>query len=86
MLALVLSPVNKQFFMTFRQGSNICPNNHFLFESKIVNVFLFISFNITVKPVLSGQNLVFKADHHLMQVKRIAECSKRAFCSTFDVH
>ena len=35
----------------------------------------------TVKPVLSGhfkkdQNLVFKADYRLMQVKSIAECSK----------
>ena len=36
----------------------------------------------TVKPVLSGhpkkdQKLVFKTDYRLMQVKSIAECSKR---------
>ena len=36
---------------------------------------------ITVKPVLSGQskrrpNMVFIANYRLMQVKRIAECSK----------
>ena len=32
------------------------------------------------------QKLVFKTDYHLMQVKSIAECSKRAFCNTFDLH
>ena len=45
----------------------------------------------TVKPVLSGhskedQKLVFKNDYHLIQVKNIAECSKRehsAILSTF---
>ena len=43
-----------------------------------------------VKPVLSGpqkrQKIDFQeSDYHLMQVKSIAECSKRAFCniSTF---
>ena len=46
---------------------------------------------ITVKPVLGGHSkrrpkLVFKTDYRLMQVKRIAECSKRAFCNTFDLH
>ena len=45
----------------------------------------------TVKPVLSGHSkvdkkLVFKTDYHLMQVKSIAESSKRAFCNTFDLH
>ena len=25
-------------------------------------------------------------DNHLMQVKSIAECSRGAFCSTFDLH
>ena len=44
----------------------------------------------TVKPALSGHSkrktkLVFKANYHLMQVKHIAECSKRAFCNTFDL-
>ena len=32
------------------------------------------------------QKLGFKIDYHLMQVKSIAECSKRAFCNTFDLH
>ena len=45
----------------------------------------------TVKPVLSGhskirQDFVFKTNYHLMQVKSIAECSKRAFCNTYDLH
>ena len=45
----------------------------------------------TVKPVLSDhskrdQKLAFKIKCCLMQVKSIAECSKRAFCNTFDLH
>ena len=45
----------------------------------------------TVKSVLNGPlkrrlKLVFKTDNRLMQVKSIAECSKRAFCNTFDRH
>ena len=46
---------------------------------------------ITIKPVLSGHSkedrkLVFKTNYRLMQVKSIVECSKRAFCNTFDLH
>ena len=45
----------------------------------------------TVKPVLSSlskknKKLVFKTDYRLMQVKSIAECSKRAFCNNFNLH
>ena len=45
----------------------------------------------TVKPVLSGHSkrrpkLVFKTNYPLMQVKSIAECSRKAFCNTFDLH
>ena len=45
----------------------------------------------TVKSVLSGhskrrQKLDFKTEYRLMHVKSIAECSKRAFCNTFDIH
>ena len=45
----------------------------------------------TVKPVLSDhpnkdQKLAFNTDYCLMQVKSIAECSKRAFCNTLDLH
>ena len=32
------------------------------------------------------QKLVFKTNYRLMQVKSIAECSKRSFCITFDPH
>ena len=32
------------------------------------------------------QKLVFKTNYRLMQVKSIAECSKRAFCNTFNLH
>ena len=37
-------------------------------------------------PLKRNQKLVFKNDYRLMQVKSIAECSKRAFCNTFDLH
>ena len=47
--------------------------------------------NLTVKPVLSGHSKIdktkaLKANGSLMKVERIAECSKRAFCNTFDLH
>ena len=35
---------------------------------------------------LEKQKLVFKTDYRLMQVKSIAECSKRAFCNSLDLH
>ena len=45
----------------------------------------------TVKADFSGHSkedkkLVFKTDYRLLQVKSIAEYSKRAFCNTFDHH
>ena len=45
----------------------------------------------TVKPVLSGHSkiyktMVLKTNGSLMKVESIAECSKRAFCNTFDLH
>ena len=47
--------------------------------------------DFTVKPVLSShtkedQKLFFKTDYGLMHFKSIAECSKRAFCNTFDLY
>ena len=33
-----------------------------------------------------NQKLVFNIEYRLMQVKSIAECSRRAFCNTFDLH
>ena len=38
------------------------------------------------RPLQKDQKLAFKTDYRLMQVKSIAECSKRAFCNTFDLH
>ena len=48
------------------------------------------SFLCTVKPVLAAtqkedQNLVFKTDYPLMQVKSIAECSKGSILHYFDL-
>ena len=45
----------------------------------------------TVKPVLSDHSIkdktmVLKTNGSLMKVERIAECSLRAFCNTFDLH
>ena len=45
----------------------------------------------TVKPVLSGHSKidktnVLKTNGSLMKAESIAECSKRAFCNTFDLH
>ena len=42
----------------------------------------------TVKPVLSGLSKIVKMKilKTLMQVKSIAECFRRAFCNTFDLH
>ena len=53
--------------------------------------FRFKKQNNRVKPVLSSHSkgrpkLFFKTDYRLMQVKSIAECSKRAFCNTFNLH
>ena len=45
----------------------------------------------SVKPVLSGHSKidktkVLKTNGSLMKVKSIAECSKKAFCNSFDLH
>ena len=50
-----------------------------------------VYFICTILPVLSGHSkrrpkLTFKTDYCLMQVKSIAECSKKALCNTFDLH
>ena len=38
------------------------------------------------RPLKKKTKLVFTTDYRLMQVKNIAECSKRAFCNIFDLH
>ena len=50
-----------------------------------------MDYTFTVKPVLSGHSKIDKTkvlntNGSLMKVKRIAECSKRAFCNTFGLH
>ena len=49
-----------------------------------------LQINITVKPVLSSHSkedrFVFKTGNRFMQVESIAECSRAAFCNTFDLH
>ena len=47
--------------------------------------------NLTNKTCLKrslkeDQKWIFKTDYRLMQVKSIAECSKRTFYNTFDLH
>ena len=49
------------------------------------------SLNVYIKTCVNShsqkdQKLVFKTNNHLMQVKSIAECSRGAFCNTFDLH
>ena len=34
------------------------------------------------RPLKKNTKMFYKTDYHLMQVKSIAECSKRAFCNT----
>ena len=51
----------------------------------------YYTINYTVNPVFSchskrRQKLFFMSDYRLMEVKIIAECSKKAFCNTFDLH
>ena len=48
---------------------------------------MFYGTHITVKPALKGHSkrrpkIVLKTDYHLMQVRSIVECSKRAFYIT----
>ena len=38
------------------------------------------------QPLKMKTKIGFHAHYHLMQVKSIAECSKGAFCNTFDLH
>ena len=38
------------------------------------------------RPFKKKTKVDFKTDYRLMQVESIAECSKRAFCNTFDLH
>ena len=42
--------------------------------------------NIRTLLLFEIEKCFFKTDYRLMQVKSSAECSKRAFCNTFDIH
>ena len=64
-----------------------------LSKGDIWNEEIFLKY-ITVKPFLSmfsghskiDKTKVLKTNGSLMKVENIAECSKRAFCNTFDLH
>ena len=38
------------------------------------------------RPLKKSPKYVFNTDTRLLQVKSIAECSRGAFCNTFDLH
>ena len=66
-------------------------NNSIISGYQYIKVIKDLKLKHIVKRVLSGHSkrrpkMFFKTDYHLMQVKSIAECSKRAFCNTFDLH
>ena len=61
-------------------GDPSCRQNH-----STVNLTLLYSKTCLKWPLKKEQKLVSKIDYRLMQVKSIAECSKRAFCNTFDL-
>ena len=54
----------------------------------VAGVVLLIIYSKTClkRPLKKKTKMGFKTDYRLMQVKSIAECSKRAFCNTFDLH
>ena len=83
-------------FLFYIRCDWVCDSLHGLIW---VSTSVLLDFNIAeilykcnaIKPVLSSPQkrrpkFVIKTDYRLMQVKRIAECSKRAFCNTFDLH
>ena len=58
---------------------------------QILEILYALIYHNTVKPVLSGHSKIdkikiLKTKGSLIKVKSIAECSKRAFCNTFDLH
>ena len=58
-----------------------------LFSNFVGSLYIREELFFTVKPVLNGPSkrrpkLFFKTNYHLMQVKSIAESSKRALCNT----
>ena len=54
--------------------------------SKCVSLTYIYSKTCLKRPLVKKTKYFFKSDYGLMQVKSIAECSKRAFCNTFDLH
>ena len=75
----------------FMHLTKVCLNVNLFYADPFFAFLVFLFSLNTVKPVLSShskkdQKLVFKTDYSLMEVKNIAECSKRAFCNTFDLH
>ena len=78
------------------QETVICQQNYFFFlivpvVDPVKNVYIRKKCKCTLKAVLSDHSKidktkVFKTNGSLMKVESIAECSKRAFCNTFDLH
>ena len=57
----------------------------FVFSENIV-IFMQYSKTGLKRPLKTKTKIWIQADYRLMQVKSTAECSKRAFCNTFDLH
>ena len=74
------------------KGADQPAHLHRLISAVVIRILeIIVSKLAAVKPVLSGHSkrrpkLIFKTYYRLMQVKSIAECSKRSFCNTFNLH
>ena len=82
--------------LNFPQSYSRCIYDIKFLPVSVIIAFFFILADFTfttntVKPVLSDhpkidRRKVLKKNGSLMKVESIAECSKRAFCNTFDLH
>ena len=64
---------------------SMCKKSRRHFRTKIV-VDKDYGKNLSKTATLKRPKMVFNTNYRLMLVKSIAECSKRAFCNTFDLH
>ena len=67
----------------FAQPLLLISNSNFI--SLRVKVFIY-SKTCVKRPLSKRPKIGFQDQFHLMQVKSIAECFKRTFCNTFDLH
>ena len=61
------------------------PNSCRKSEIRIIMLYIY-SKTCLMRPLKIRQNKVLKTNGSLIKVESIAECSKRAFCNTFDPH